>query len=52
MHHQNVDTLKDDIEHLLSERSSLQQFVLRFKNSNRRYFQIKSIAEEVVGQLV
>jgi chorismate mutase len=52
MHQHNVDILQDDIEHLLSERSSLQQFVLRFKNSNEKYLKIKGIAEEVVDRLL
>jgi chorismate mutase len=52
MHKHNVDSLQDDIEHLLSERSSLQQFVSRFRNSNEKYLQIKSIAEGVVNRLL
>jgi chromosome segregation ATPase len=52
MHQQNVDTLQDDIEHLYNEKSELQQFVSRFKNSNKRYIQIKRIAEEVVDRLL
>src|SRR6187401_3590560 len=35
MHHQNVDTLQNDIDRLLNERRQLQQFVLRFRNSDR-----------------
>jgi tetratricopeptide (TPR) repeat protein len=52
MHQRNFDTLQDNIEHLLSERSQLQQFVSRFKNSNEKYLQIKGIAEEVVDRLL
>ena len=52
MLHQNIDTLQNDIERLFNERSSLQQFVSRFKNSNEKYLQIKSIAEEVVDRLL
>ena len=52
MHQHNVDTLQDNIEHLLNERSQLQQFVSRFKNIDRRYIQIKRIAEEVVDRLL
>jgi chorismate mutase len=52
MHQHNVDTLQNDIEHLYNERSEMQQFVSRFKNSNRRYLQIKGIAEEVVERLL
>ena len=47
MHQHNVDSLQDDVEHLINERSQLQQFVSRFKNIDRRYIQIKRIAEEV-----
>jgi chorismate mutase len=52
MHHQNVDTLQNDIDSLFNERSELQQFVSRFKNSNEKYLKIKSIAEEVVDRLL
>jgi predicted RNase H-like nuclease (RuvC/YqgF family) len=52
MLHHNVDTLQDDIEHLHNERSELQRFVFRFKNSNRQYLQIKRIAEEVVDRIL
>jgi DNA-binding CsgD family transcriptional regulator len=52
MHHQNVDTLQNDIDHLFNERSQLQQFVSRFKNSDRRYLLIKSVAEEHVNRLL
>jgi chromosome segregation ATPase len=34
---QNIDTLQNDIDHLLNERSQLQQFVSRFRNSNEKY---------------
>ena len=36
MHRYNIDTLQNDIDHLFNERSQLQQFVLRFTNTNRR----------------
>ena len=52
MHQHNIDTLQDNIEHLYNERSQLQQFVSRFKNSDSRYLQIKRIAEEVVDRLL
>jgi chorismate mutase len=52
MHHQNVDTLQNDIDSLFNERSELQQFVSRFKNCNEKYLKIKSIAEEVVDRLL
>jgi chorismate mutase len=52
MLHQNIDTLQNDIDHLLNERSQLQQFVSRFKNSNDKYLKIKRMAEEVVAGLL
>src|SRR6188472_4771089 len=52
MLHQNIDTLQDDIDRLFNERRQLQQFVSRFKNSNRRYLQIKDAAEEQVNRLL
>jgi cell division septum initiation protein DivIVA len=52
MHQHNIDTLQNDIENLHNERSELQQFVFRFKSSNRRYLQIKSMAEQVVNRLL
>jgi chromosome segregation ATPase len=52
MHQRNIDTLQNDIERLYNERSELQQFVSRFRNSNERYPQIKRIAEEVVDRLL
>jgi DNA-binding CsgD family transcriptional regulator/cytidylate kinase len=52
MLHQNIDTLQDNIHSLFNERRQLQQFVSRFKNSDSRYLQIKSIAEEHVNRLL
>jgi chorismate mutase len=52
MHRRNVDTLQNDIDHLLNERRQLQQFVYRFKNSNEKYLKIKDIAEEHVNRLL
>jgi chorismate mutase len=52
MHHHNVDTLQNDIDHLLNERRQLQQFVSRFRNSDRMYLQIKDVAEEQVNRLL
>jgi len=48
----DVDTLQNDINRLFNERHQLQQFVSRFKNSDSRYLQIKSIAEEVIDRLL
>src|SRR5438045_8470719 len=52
MHHQNVDTLQNDIDRLLNERSQLQQFVYRFKNGNEKYLKIRDVAEEHVNRLL
>jgi chromosome segregation ATPase len=52
MHHQNVDTLQNEIDRLFNERRQLQQFVSRFKNSDRRYLQIKDVAAEEVNRLL
>jgi chromosome segregation ATPase len=52
MLHQNIDTLQDDIDRLFNERRQLQQFVLRFKNSNEKYLKIKDVAEEHVKRLL
>jgi hypothetical protein len=42
----NFKTLQNEIEHLYDEKCQLEQFVLRFRNSNKKYLKIKSIAEE------
>jgi chorismate mutase len=52
MHQHDIDTLQNDIDQLFNERSELQQFVSRLKNSDRRYLQIKRVAEEVVDRLL
>jgi len=52
MHRRNVDTLQNDIDRLLNERRQLQQFVLRFRNGNEKYLQIKDVAEEQVNRLL
>jgi chromosome segregation ATPase len=52
MLHQNMDTLQNDIDCLLNERSQLQQFVSRFRNSNEKYLKIKDVAEEQVNRLL
>jgi len=52
LHQHNIDTLQNDIDQLFNERSELQQFVSRFKNSDKRYLQIKRIAEQVVDRLL
>jgi chorismate mutase len=52
MLHQNIDTLQNDIHSLFNERSSLQQFVSKFKDGNEKYLKIKSVAEEHVNRLL
>jgi hypothetical protein len=52
MHQQNFDTLADKICDLQNQKHQLEQFVLRFKNSNKKYLKIKSIAEEIVNRLL
>jgi hypothetical protein len=52
LHRQNFDTLQNDIDHLYNEKCQLEQFVLRFRNSNKKYLNIKSIAEEIVNRLL
>ena len=52
MHQQNFDTLADKIWDLQNQKHQLEQFVLRFKNSNKKYLKIKSIAEEIVNRLL
>jgi chromosome segregation ATPase len=52
MHHQNVDTLQNDIHSLFNERRQLKQFVSKFKNGDEKYLQIKDVAEEHVNRLL
>ena len=52
LHQQNFDALTDKIYILQNEKNKLEQFVLRFRNSNEKYLQIKSIAEEHVNRLL
>jgi DNA-binding CsgD family transcriptional regulator len=52
MHHQNIDTLQNDIDHLLNERRQLQQYVSRFKNGDGKYLKIKDVAAEQVHRLL
>ncbi|HET7392024.1 MAG TPA: hypothetical protein VFJ51_14495 [Nitrososphaeraceae archaeon] len=52
MHQQNFDTLADNIYDLQNQKHQLEQFIYRFKKSNKKYLKIKSIAEEVVNRLL
>jgi prefoldin subunit 5 len=52
MYSSNCETLQNEIEHLYNEKCQLEQFVSRFRNTNRKYLKIKSIAEEYVNKLL
>ena len=52
LHQQNFDALTDKIYCLQNEKNKLEQFVLRFRNSNKKYLKIKSIVEEHVNRLL
>jgi hypothetical protein len=47
MHQHNIDTLQNDIDRLFDERSELQQFIFRFKGSNRRYFKSRGLLKKL-----
>jgi len=51
MHQKNFDIL-DKICDLQKQKHRLEQFVFRFKNSNKEYLEVKSIAEEIVNRLL
>jgi hypothetical protein len=51
LHHQNFDALTDKIYALQNEKNSLEQFVSRFRNNNKKYLEIKSIAEDHVNRI-
>jgi chromosome segregation ATPase len=40
MHQENFDTLADKICDLQNQKHQLEQFVYRFKNSNKKYIQV------------
>jgi predicted nuclease with TOPRIM domain len=52
MHQQNFDTLADNVCDRQNQKHQLEQFIFRFKNSNKKYLKIKSIAEEVLNGLL
>jgi len=52
LHQQNFDALTDKIYSLQNQKNKLEQFVFRFRNSNKKYLKIKSVAEEVVDRLL
>jgi hypothetical protein len=45
---QKFDTLTEKVNDLYNEKCQLKQFVSRFKNSNRHYLEIKSIAQQII----
>jgi hypothetical protein len=51
LHQQNFDALTDKIYCLRNEKNKIERFVFRFRNSNKKYLKIKSIAEVVNGLL-
>jgi DNA repair ATPase RecN len=52
MHQQNFDILADNVCELQNQKHQLEQFAFRFKNSNKKYLKVKSIAEENVNRLL
>ena len=49
---QNFDILTENVNDLYNEKCQLEQFVTRFKNGNREYLMIRSIAEQIVYGLL
>ena len=49
---QNFDTLTDKVNDLYNEKCQLEEFVSRFKNGNRKYLEIRSIAEQIVNYAI
>jgi hypothetical protein len=52
LHQQNFDALTDKIYILQNEKNKLEQFVLMFRSSNKKYLKIKGIVEEQVNRLL
>ena len=52
MHQQNFDSLADNICEIQNQKHKLEQFIYRFKNGNKKYLKVKSIAEEIVNRLL
>ena len=52
MHQQNFDALTDKTYCLQNENNKSEQFVVVFRDSNRKYLKIKSIEEEHVNRLL
>ena len=49
---QNFDILTEKVNELYNERCQLERFIARFKNGNRKYLEIRSIAEQIVYGLL
>jgi uncharacterized protein YoxC len=49
---QNFDILTEKVNDLYNEKCQLEQFVSRFKNGNRKYLEIRGIAQEIVNRLL
>jgi uncharacterized protein (DUF3084 family) len=47
---QNFDILTDKVNDLYNEKYQVEQFVSRFKYTNRKYHKIKSIVEQIVNR--
>ena len=52
MHHHNIATLGDKLYNLQNEIHHTEQFVSRYKNTDKKYLKIKSIAEQIVNRLL
>jgi chromosome segregation ATPase len=48
----SCEALQNEIEHLYNEKCQLGQFVSRFRNTNKKYLKIKSIAKEEANRLL
>ncbi|MBV9178529.1 MAG: hypothetical protein JO297_16005 [Nitrososphaeraceae archaeon] len=44
--------MTEKVDDLYNEKSRLEQYVFRFKNGNRKYLEIRGIAEEIVNRLL
>ena len=52
MYSSNCETIQKNIDQLYDDMRQLERFVSRFRNTNRKYLRIKSIAEEQVNRLL
>jgi hypothetical protein len=52
LHQQNFDALADKIYCFQNEKNTIEQFVLRFRDCNTKYLEIKSIVEEQGNRLL